>query len=411
MPSSPAEPTRSHDITVYGATGFTGRQAARYLAEHAPAGLRYAIAGRSAEKLRALTAELEAIRKPDGVVVADADDADAVHAMCGDTRVVLNTAGPFSRYGDNVVDGCVMRGADYVDITGETPWVRRLIDRHHRPAAAEGVRIIPFCGVDSVPSDIGALALVEHLRASRGTGTARVEAIFAARGGFNGGTLASAIAMGEQGLLDEVADPTLLDPAEARGEGEPDPKAPRRHAGFGRWVAPFVMGPINTRVVRRSHALARLAGQGYGERFGYQEYMDCGEGPGGVAMAAAVAGVQAVFTPVFATRAGRALAERLGPKPGEGPSEATMDGGFLRVRYRAEGEDGHRVAATLRCEGDPGNRVTVTMLCEAALALALDAEALPAAAGVLTPASGIGLRLLDRLRAAGMSFEVEDPAP
>lgn len=404
-------PERPYDIVVYGATGFTGRQATRYLAEHAPDGLRYAIAGRSRDKLTALAGELAAIRAPAGVIVADADDANAVHAMCGQTRVVLNTAGPFSRHGDTVVDGCAMRATDYVDITGETPWVRRLIDRHHQPAAAEGTRIIPFCGVDSVPSDLGALALVDHLRQTRGTGTVRVEAIFAARGGLNGGTLASGIAIAERGWLAEVGDPTLLDPPEARGEAEADPTRPRHHEGFGRWTAPFVMGPINTRVVRRSHALGRLAGAGYGERFTYQEYMDCGTGVTGAAMAAALTAAQVAFAPALATKPGRAIAERLGPAPGEGPSEKTMDGGFLRVRYLAEGEDGHRVGATLRAEGDPGNRVTVMMLCESALALALDHAALPKGGGVLTPATGIGLRLLDRLRAAGMSFEIVDPAP
>lgn len=400
---------RPYDIVVYGATGFTGRQSARYLAEHAPSSLRYAIAGRNPDKLEAVRAELDALRAPDGVIVADATDPDAVHAMCAETRVVLTTAGPFSRYGDAVVDGCVLAGTDYVDITGETPWVKRLIARHHRPAAESGARIVPFCGVDSIPSDLGALALVDHLRQTRDVGTARVEAIFAAKGGLNGGTLASAIAMGEQGWLAEVADPNLLDPDAHDGAAESDPRRPRRHDGFGRWIAPFVMGPINTRVVRRSHGLGAIEGRGYGRGFAYQEFMDCGRGPKGALVAGAVSAGQIAFAPLFATAPGRAVAEKLGPAPGEGPSDQTMDGGFLRVRYRAEAEDGHLITATLHADGDPGNRVTVMMLCESALALALDGEDLPDAAGVLTPATGIGLRLLDRLRAAGMRFEIQDP--
>lgn len=395
---------REFDIIVYGATGFTGRQAARYLARNAPDGLRWAIAGRDATRLESIADELE--RRPDGVVVANALDKDAVSAMVARTRLILSTAGPFSRYGDHVVDACAFHRADYVDITGETPWVRRVIDRNHAQAAKDGTRIIPFCGFDSVPSDIGALALVEHLRA-RGSATARVEAAFAAKGGFNGGTLASVRAMGELGWLDEVQDPSLLNPNPLRPDphAEKDPEAPRR--AHGRWLAPFAMGPINTRVVRRSHALWSARGRGYGPTFTYQEWMDCGRGLKGLATAAAVSTAMAAMAPLVDSESGRALLARFGPEPGEGPSEETMDRGFTRGRYRATGEDGAQVRATLELDGDPGNRVTVLILCEAALALALDRDALPDGGGVLTPATGIGLRLLERMQAAGARFTIE----
>ena len=395
---------REFDVILYGATGFTGRQTAHYFARHAPDGLKWAIAGRDRSKLDALAGTLG--RAPDGVVVANAFDKDAVSAMVAQCRVLLSTAGPFSRYGDHVVDACVFHRADYVDITGESPWVRRVIDRHHVQAAEDGTRIIPFCGFDSVPSDIGALALVEHLRA-RGTGTARVESFFSGKGGFNGGTLASARAMGELGWLDEVRDPSLLNPAELRPDphAEKDPEAPRRFDG--RWAAPFLMGPINTRVVRRSHALSSLRGEGYGRAFTYQEWMDCGRGLKGMVTAAAIGTGLAAMQPLVASDSGRKLIERFGPDPGQGPSERTMDGGFTRCRYRASGEDGSEVKAELSAQGDPGNRVTVLALCESALALAVDGAALPDGGGVLTPATGIGLLLLERMKAAGVSFRIE----
>lgn len=404
-PKTPEQPTPTpYDVTLYGATGFTGRQAARYFARHAPPTLRWAIAGRDPDKLSELAARLD--RAPDGVVVANALDPDAIDRMCAQTRVVLSTAGPFSRYGDHVVAACVAHGTGYVDITGETPWVRRLIDRHHAQAAQDGTRIVPFCGFDSVPSDIGALALVEHLR-RRGTGTARVEAYFSGKGGFNGGTLASAVALGESGDLDEVEDPSLLNPEGRRPDpqAEPDPAGPR--SARGRWLAPFGMGPINTRVVRRSRALAAERGADYGPQFSYQEWMDCGRGLKGMAVAAAVGAAMAAFTPLVGSDSGRKLLTRFGPEPGQGPSEEAMDGGFTRARYHAVGDDGSVVEAELFVEGDPGNRATVLMLCEAALALALDAESLPPGGGVLTPASGIGLRLLERLVLAGVRFEVD----
>ncbi len=395
---------REFDVILYGATGFTGRQSADYFARNAPDGLRWAIAGRDPDKLDALAGALD--RAPDGVVVANGLDRDAVSAMCARTRVLSTTAGPFSRFGDLVVDACVFHGVDYVDITGESPWVRRLIDRHHDKAATDGTRIIPFCGFDSVPSDIGTLALVEHLR-RRGTATARVEAYFAGKGGFNGGTLASARAMGEQGWLGEVDDPSLLNPPERRPDphAEPDPQGPRRHEG--RWLAPFLMGPINTRVVRRSHALWAGRGKGYGPTFAYQEWMDCGRGAKGLAMAVGVGAGLAAVAPLMASDSGRALLARFGPDPGQGPDEATMDGGFVKTRYLGVGEDGGQIRATLFARGDPGNRVTVLMLCESALALALDGDRLPGGGGVLTPATGLGLRLLERIRAAGVQFDIE----
>jgi len=395
---------RDFDVILYGATGFTGRQTAHYFARNAPDDLRWAIAGRNPGKLDALAVELE--RAPAGVVVANALDKDATSAMVARTRVLLTTAGPFSRYGDHVVDACVFHRTDYVDITGETPWVRRLIDRNHAQAEADGTRIIPFCGFDSVPSDIGTLALVEHLRTT-GAATARVEAYFTGKGGFNGGTLASARAMGELGWLEEVDDLSLLNPDDRRPDpgAEPDPQGPSKQ--HGRWLAPFLMGPINTRVVRRSHALRAARGQGYGPGFAYQEFMDCGRGLKGMVSAAAVGAGLAAFAPLVASDSGRKLVARFGPDPGEGPSEAVMDAGFTRVRYHATGADGGEARATLFVPGDPGNRTTVLILCEAALALALDRDALPEGGGVLTPATGIGLRLLERLTDAGATFEFE----
>lgn len=395
---------RDFDVILYGATGFTGRQTAHYFARNAPEGLRWAIAGRSRDKLDALMTEIGGAA--DGVVVANAHDRDAVGAMVARTRVLSTTAGPFSRYGDHVVDACVFHRADYVDITGESPWVRRVIDRHHEKAAEDGTRIIPFCGFDSVPSDIGTLALVEHLRAL-GTTTARVEAYFTGKGGFNGGTLASARAMGELGWLDEVDDPSLLNPADRRPDpyAEPDPEGPRN--ADGRWLAPFLMGPINTRVVRRSHALWSARDAAYGPTFAYQEWMDCGKGLKGMAMATAIGAGLAAAAPLMASDSGRKLLARFGPDPGDGPSEATMDSGFTQARYRATGDDGSTARARLQVQGDPGNRATVLFLCESALALALDRDALPAGGGVLTPATGLGLPLLARLKAAGVTFEIE----
>ena len=393
------------DVVLYGATGFTGRQTAHYFAAHAPPDLRWAIAARNAGKLEALATDLGCAP---GVIVADSTDAASVDAMCARARVLLTTAGPFALYGDVVVDAAVRRRAHYVDITGETPWVRRLIDRHHAQAAADGTRIVPCCGFDSVPSDLGTWMVVEHFRAQN-TATRTVSASFKAKGGLNGGTAASAIALGESGDAALLGDTLLLNPPTHRTSAERarshDRRRPTWDADRKVWLAPFFMAPVNTRVVRRSNALADEAGAAYGPAFAYDEAMETRRRTQAWGVTLALGAFeQAVRRPL-----GRAALKRLSPRPGQGPSDKVMDGGFFRVRLVGEAEDGRKVMAVMQADGDPGNRVTVKCLCESALALATQADALPGGArrgGVLTPAFALGDVLLDRLRAVGFTATV-----
>jgi short subunit dehydrogenase-like uncharacterized protein len=396
-----------YDVVLYGATGFTGRQAARYFQARAPGGLRWAVAGRSASKLEALAGETGA----SGLLLADSADPRTVRAMVAQARVVLTTAGPFAKYGDPVVDACVELGRDYVDITGETPWVRRLIDRHHAAASHVGTRIVPFCGFDSIPSDLGTLVLVDWVRQAWDQPVRKVTASFVGKGGLNGGTLDSMLHMADAGELSAMADPILLNPPSHRTDAERrrarDFRAVRWDDARSVWLAPFVMGPVNTRVVRRSAALFEDWGKGYGPEFSYWEAMEL---PSRALATAAALGMGAFeklvrFAPV------RAALARLGPAPGEGPPEETMDRGFTRARLVAEAQDGRKAMLTLSVQGDPGNRATVMFLSESALALATERESLPGGAsrgGVLTPATALGLPLAERLRGAGVRIEVRD---
>ena len=403
---------RELDVVIYGATGFVGRQAVAYLAERS-GGLRWALAGRSRERLEAVRAAAGAAAAGAAIVVADAHDADALDALAAGTRVVASTAGPFSRYGDALVDACVARRTHYVDITGETPWVRGLIDRHHERAAREGTRIVPCCGFDSVPSDLGAALVAREVRARHGEPCVAVRACFSIRGGLNGGTLASALALFDDGLARRAADPFLLNPpGTAPDRDDPDdrdPVVPHRDADFGGWVAPFVMGPVNTRVVRRSAALlADDVEAGFAPGFRYREWLRAGPGAagalaaGGIAAASVAGGAALRLAPV------RALVRRIAPAPGEGPSARTMDDGGFRCELVGRSAGGHVVRGRIAGRGDPGNRATTRFVCEAALALAGAPDALPGGAGrggVLTPATALGTVLAARLRAAGMTVE------
>jgi short subunit dehydrogenase-like uncharacterized protein len=399
--------TDTFEVIVHGATGFTGRQVAARMAAGAPPGLRWAIAGRSREKLEALAATTH----PTDIIVADSQDHAAIDALVRRARVVATTAGPYLRHGTPLVDACVEHGVHYVDITGETPWVKRLVDRHHATAAARGTRIIPFCGFDSVPSDLGTLAVVDYLRTHQGAPTLSVSASFTMGGGINGGTAATLLAMAEDKVLDQaIEDVLLLNPPDRQSDAER-----ARSGDLDRiywdgdreaWLTPFIMAFINTRVVRRSNGLLMGWGEGYGPAFTYREAMETRSRARAVWMERGVATLAAAVR----GRAGRWLTRRLVPAPGEGPSEEQMNTGFFRLRLIGEAENGERVLATMKAQGDPGNRVTTTILTEAALLLASEPERLPggpARGGVLTPATGLGLPLLDRLRARGFELDFQ----
>jgi short subunit dehydrogenase-like uncharacterized protein len=396
---------RRYDVVLYGASGFVGRQTVAHFARHA-GGLRWALAGRNAGKLEQARGGADA-----GVIVADAADDAALTALAAQTKVVLSTAGPFALYGSALVAACVAQRTHYCDITGETPWVREMIDRHHEQAAADGTRIVPCCGFDSVPSDLGALLVAEAVKRESGQRCARIKACHSIRGGLNGGTLASLLNIAESGALEQLADTFLLNPqgsAPADRRAHADPLAPRHDSDFEAWLAPFVMAAINTRIVRRSVALLPLRSSPYAPGMVYLEYLRTGRGPLGAALASGMAGGLGVGVVGMKSGLWRAAMRKLLPAPGQGPSERAMDNGSFRCELIGESENGTQVRGRIAGSGDPGNRATTVFVCEAAMALAGDARKLPGGAkrgGVLTPASALGLPYARRLAEAAMTVE------
>jgi short subunit dehydrogenase-like uncharacterized protein len=402
------------DVVLYGAGGFTGRQTVAYFAQHAPADLHWAIAGRHRARLEA--ARLASGAPPVELLIADSGDQAAVDAVVSRTRLVLNTAGPFALYGTPVVDACVRFGTHYVDITGETPWVYDLIARYHERAAADGTRIIPCCGFDSVPSDLGAMLMARHVQQTMGAPCAEVRGYFQLSGGLNGGTVASLLNMLESAKGTRPGGPFMLDPAMPHGARQTERSrplmAPRFDAEFGAWIGPFFMAPINTRIVRRSAALFALWQEPYGPEFVYQEALKYNPP---LARARAWSGTAAIgaFYGAVKQPLTRRLVSPLLPKPGAGPSVQTMDRGWFSCELLALTEDGRCVRGVMSYPGDPGNRATTVLVCEAALALAVEGDRLPGGAdrgGVLTPATGLGQVLAGRLSRAGVTIDIGRPA-
>jgi short subunit dehydrogenase-like uncharacterized protein len=405
-----SESGRPYDVVVYGASGFVGRLLAGYLAEHAPPEVRIALAGRSRARVEQVRKGLPAAARDWPVLEADSSDVASLDALARQTRVLATTVGPYARYGMPVVEACARAGTHYADLTGEVLFVRDAIDRVDDLARKTGARIVHACGYDSIPSDLSTLLLAERAAADGAGGLRDVCLVATLRGGFSGGTIDSMRAQLEAVQRDPerrrvIGDPFALSPDRA---AEPDTRQPRdagppARTPDGRWTAPFVMAPFNTRIVRRSNALQDWA---YGRSLRYGEVMGSGRGPLGAVTAAGVTAGLAGALAAMSFGPTRALLDRVLPAPGSGPGEEAREKGWFRMVVDAETEDGRRYRATSAGPGDPGYAATAVMLGESALALALDGDRLPARAGSLTPATALGDVLVERLRAAGHTYEV-----
>ncbi len=401
--------SRDFDVIVFGATGYVGALTAAYLAEHAPAGTRIGLAGRSEQKLTAARAALPAAARDWPLVVADSGDADSLAALAASATAVATTVGPYQRYGLPVVEACARAGTHYADLTGEVLFVRAVMERWHDIATASGAKIVHSCGYDSVPSDLAVLLLHEQAVADGAGELTDVTLVATLKGGLSGGTIDSLRAQleatdADPALRRVVAGPYSLSPDLA---GEPDvpqpPDAlPPGRRGIGReWTAPFVMASYNTRVVRRSNALQDWA---YGRSLRYGEAMGFGGGPLAPAMAVGLTAGLAAGLAAFSFPPARGLLDRVLPKPGAGPSEQARQRGWFRHEVDALTTSKTRYIARVSGQGDPGYAATAVMLGESALCLAFDE--LPDRAGSLTPATAMGDRLVDRLRAAGHTYTV-----
>lgn len=399
----PATPDRTYDVVVFGATGFVGKLTAAYLAGAAPAGTRLALGGRSKEKLEAVKAEL-GLDWP--VVVADSSDAAALKALAESTKAVATTVGPYLKYGMPMVQACAEAGTHYADLTGEVLFVRKTIDAHHATAERTGARIVHACGYDSIPSDLAMLLLHEAAGEPLTDATLVVKA---AKGGASGGTIDSMRGIVDEARRDKASRKLVLDPfslspdrsAEPKGKEHRDPTGIVRDDELGGALAPFVMGTYNSRIVRRSNALRDHA---YGPQLRYRELMLGGSGPAGLAKAAAITGGVGALFAGMALPPTRFLMDKVLPAPGEGPSEATREKGFFAHDTHAHTASGKHLVCRVRAQGDPGYKATAVMLGESVLSLALDD--LPGGGGVLTPATAMGETLVDRLRAAGHTYEI-----
>jgi short subunit dehydrogenase-like uncharacterized protein len=410
MPPATTRAQKPFDVIVVGATGYVGALIAEYLAtSYRGNEVRWAIAGRNRAKLEALKTSLGKPAEGLTILEADTDDEDALDALTAKGRVILTTVGPYAKYGSKLVAACVRSGTDYCDLAGEAPWIQRMIDTHQAQAEETGARIVPCCGFDSIPSDLGVLFLNDEVKKRTGSPCSAVRMrVMSMKGGASGGTIASMMNMAEEVFRDErvresMSNPFALNPqGDRKGPRQPGSMPVRYDPDAKAWTAPFIMAAINTRVVHRSNAVMDYA---YGRDFTYEEAMVTGGSLLGAPTALAVTGAMGAFGLAAVVPPTRALLNRFVlPKPGEGPTPEQRERGRFDLLFIGTGVDGKTYKARVTGDRDPGYGSTAKMISEAALCLN---ECKPGApeGGFWTPASAMGQTLIERLRAnAGLTF-------
>ena len=412
---------REFDIVLWGATGFTGKLAAEKLAARIGnrEDLRWAIGGRNQAKLASVRSQLGPAFADLPIITGDSHDVASLDALAARTRVVCSTVGPYAMYGSELVGACVRAGTHYCDLAAEAHWIRKMIDAHAAEAAETGARIVHACGMDSIPSDVGVHFLQRLATELHGKPCSSVKMrVIELRGGFSGGTAASLLHGTEAGRDDPSIGQSMRDPYWLAPEGHHHgPDAPESMTStkveydedLGGWTKPFFMGPMNTKIVRRTNA---VLGYPYGEGFGYGEATLVGSGPGGWLKAKGQAlGFVTFIKAVGFPPTRRLLTKRVLPASGEGPSREVRETGQWEVVLIGKTDDGNAERARVRGEGDPATESTSRMLVECALCLAENADEIPVGGGSWTPASAMGDLLLTRLAAhAGVTFELEPAA-
>ncbi|EED33500.1 saccharopine dehydrogenase [gamma proteobacterium NOR5-3] len=402
---------RSFDIVLFGATGFTGQLVAEYLLERygCDGELRWALAGRNMAKLESVRQTLQGVRpkNPLPLLTADSSDPEALAALAASTRVVCSTVGPYARHGSELVAACAAQGTDYCDLTGEVPWIAKMIALHQGTAQASGARIVHCCGFDSIPSDLGNWFVQQAMQEQHGVTASRVRGrVGKTRGAASGGTVASLLGVLEDAGRDPALRTLLRDKyclypeLEGPGPTVKDQYTPVFDPCFEQWTTPFVMALINERVVRRSNALMDFP---WGRDFNYDESQLCASRAQALAISL---GMGAAMLTASNTLGRNAMARWL-PKPGEGPDRDARERGFFELFFHAEHPKDLRKSLRARVSGDrdPGYGSTSRMLGESAVCLAKDPATV--SGGVWTPASALAPALIPRLeKNAGLEFSL-----
>jgi len=398
---------RDYEIVLFGATGFTGRLVSAYLAEHA-GDLKWAIAGRNKKELEKVKADIVKINSECervDIIIADSKDQHSIDQMVKSSKVIISTAGPFGVYSVPVVDACVRFSTHYCDITGESPFVKGIIEKYHTEAEKKGTLIVPCCGFDSIPSDLGTYALLTQIasKESNFNGCGPVKCYVQLRGKPSGGTLNTMLTMAEDPSdMKDLADPYLLAKDKAQITKLKHRVKPLEYSSDIRaWTIPFVMETVNRANVYRSNS---LFDNQYGTAktgFKYSERLVC------KSLFSAILQLLFLFVMlifVYISFLRNCVLRRILPKPGTGPSKEEMKKGFFSLTLVTQSKESGKEYRMKVKGGEPGYLETAKMVSECGICLATQRNKLTCKGGVVPPAVAMGHVLVDRLHRAGITF-------
>ncbi|WP_447791976.1 saccharopine dehydrogenase family protein [Pseudomonas farris] len=387
---------REFDIIIFGATGYTGRLVAEYFLKTCglDRSVKWAIAGRSQAKMRALREQLPNAQALE-LIIADASEPLTLKAMAARTKVVISTAGPYQLYGSELVSACAEQGTDYVDLAGEPNWIAAMIQAHEATAKRSGARLVFSCGFDSIPFDLGVWFAQQEAHKRFGHYAERVRGrVRKMQGVLSGGTFASGDAVAAAAEKDPAVNALMADPFAYtfgfKGPAQPDAVTAYEDELTGTWVGPFIMADINPKAVHRTN---QLLGHPWQTSFQYDEMLMLAGPP---------------VNDDKPTLAGFDFNEGGHPAPGQGPSQQELEAGFYDVLFIAQEGDGRTVRVSVSSNDDPGYLSTSKMLAESALTLAFDTPRSSTPGGCWTPAAAMNTALIKRLaQKAGLMFTVE----
>jgi short subunit dehydrogenase-like uncharacterized protein len=417
---------RDLSVVVFGATGITGRGVAAHLAARAKdRDIAWAAAGRDRGRIEAVLGEL-GVEAPE-TIEADVEDRASLESMASRSRVVLDLVGPYTLYGRPVIEACIAKGAHYLDLTGEIPFVREMIDAADDRAREAGVKIVNVSGFEALPADlcVALAAATARERWSEELAAADLDVEMITPGGavkpseaVSGGTLQSiAEIVGHPGA------PTISDPGALIVEPElaqrarnvsPIAIAPR-FGPEGELIGPMAPAAfINPAVIQRTAALTAAEEGREFTPFRYREGVAIPGSPATLplryALAGALSGTQAATralskaSPAVRERAAGLLRRHL-PGSGFGPRGERMEEFSWKMAVNARTVGGHRVRIDLDADGHPGYLSTARLVGEAGILLATDG-ATPDRSGFLTPAAALGTDCVAEFRHAGLRFRV-----
>ncbi|KAE8371364.1 Saccharopine dehydrogenase-domain-containing protein [Aspergillus bertholletiae] len=409
------EPKREFDLILLGPTGYTGRLCAEHVVKNLPTDLKWALAGRSFQKIENVAKELKNLNpdRAEPEILAVQLNREELHSLAQKGRVLLNCVGPYHLYSTPVVEACASNGTHYLDVTGETPWVKSIIEKYHETAKSNGAIMIPSVGVESAPADILAWALVKRIREEFSCDTKEITCAIdeIKSSGASGGTLATVMTMFDTlSLLDilKAADPFAL-AASSPPKAIPSESLVEKVLGVRsiRDMGTLATAPTAIADITIVHRSSTLMPEFYGRRFHFRQFLRVRNVLVGVAVHFAfVTGLLLLLLPPV-----RWLLRKYIYAPGSGPrmEESVHD----RLVYRAVAtadqntSDPKRALGKLKYEGTM-YVFTGLLLAEAAMAILENEEKVKKVSrcGIVTPAT-LGQEYIDRLEKVGCQIETE----